>query len=116
MTPHAELEAQIDRWRGYVQRNRAISPSDVDELEDHLREQIADRQATGLDDEEAFLVVEAGRLPVGDLLAQVILQLVDVGGGDRPVPLNVAAPPVDLGLQLGAGRHHAHPSGAAEGP
>lgn len=56
MTQHAELEAQIDRWRGYVQRNRAISPSDVDELEDHLREQIADRQATGLDDEEAFLV------------------------------------------------------------
>ena len=56
MTPHAELEAQIDRWRGYVQRNRAISPSDVDELEVHLREQIADRQATGLDDEEAFLV------------------------------------------------------------
>jgi hypothetical protein len=28
----------------------------VDELEDHLRGQIADRQATGLDDEEAFLV------------------------------------------------------------
>ena len=56
MAAHAELEAQIDRWRGYVQRNRAISPSDVDELEDHLREQIADRQATGLDDEEAFLV------------------------------------------------------------
>ena len=56
MAAHAELEAQIDRWRGYVQRNRAISPSDVDELEDHLRGQIADRQATGLDDEEAFLV------------------------------------------------------------
>ena len=47
MAPHAELEAQIDRWRGYVQRNRAISPADVDELEDHLRGQIADRQATG---------------------------------------------------------------------
>ncbi|MGO4806101.1 permease prefix domain 1-containing protein [Arthrobacter sp. 2MCAF15] len=56
MAPHAELEAQIDRWRGYVQRNQAISPADVDELEDHLRGQIADRQATGLDDEEAFLV------------------------------------------------------------
>ncbi|TDK24030.1 hypothetical protein E2F48_14685 [Arthrobacter crusticola] len=53
---HAELEAQIDRWRGYVQRRQAISPADVDELEDHLREQVADRQATGLDDEEAFLV------------------------------------------------------------
>jgi hypothetical protein len=56
MAAHAELEAQIDRWRGFVQRNRAISASDVDELEDHLRGQIADRQATGLDDEEAFLV------------------------------------------------------------
>ena len=56
MASHAELEAQIDRWRGYVQRRQAISPADVDELEDHLREQIADRQATGLNDEEAFLV------------------------------------------------------------
>lgn len=56
METHRELEAQIDRWRGYVQRSQAISPADVDELEDHLREQIADRQATGLDDEEAFLV------------------------------------------------------------
>ncbi|MDQ0819573.1 hypothetical protein QFZ79_001864 [Arthrobacter sp. V4I6] len=56
MPSHAELEAQIDRWRGYVQRSQTISHADVDELEDHLREQIADRQATGLDDEEAFLV------------------------------------------------------------
>lgn len=56
MELHAELEAQIDRWRGYVQRSQAISAADVDELEDHLREQIADRQATGLDDDEAFLV------------------------------------------------------------
>jgi hypothetical protein len=56
MEAHAELEAQIGRWRGYVQRRQAISPADLDELEDHLREQIADRQATGLDDEEAFLV------------------------------------------------------------
>ena len=56
MEPHAELEAQIDRWRGFVQRSQAISPADVDELEDHLREQISERQATGLDDDEAFLV------------------------------------------------------------
>jgi hypothetical protein len=56
MEPHAELKAQIDRWRGYVQRSRAISAADVDELEDHLRGQVANRQATGLDDEEAFLV------------------------------------------------------------
>ena len=28
----------------------------MDELEDHLREQVADLRATGLDDDEAFLV------------------------------------------------------------
>lgn len=56
MELHAEQEAQIGRWRGYVQRRQAISPADVDELEDHLREQVVDLRATGLDDDEAFLV------------------------------------------------------------
>ncbi len=56
MAPQLELEAQIGRWRGYVQRHQAISPADVDELEDHLREQVGELQASGLDDQEAFLV------------------------------------------------------------
>lgn len=56
MEPQLELDAQIGRWRGYVQRHQAISSVDVDELEDHLREQVADLRAGGLDDEEAFLV------------------------------------------------------------
>jgi hypothetical protein len=51
-----ELEAQVDRWRGYVHRRQVISSADVDELEDHLRGQVADLRATGLDDDEAFLV------------------------------------------------------------
>ncbi|KRD45541.1 hypothetical protein ASE38_02985 [Cellulomonas sp. Root930] len=51
-----ELEAQIDRWRGYVHRRQVISSADVDELEDHLRGQVTDLRATGLDDDEAFLV------------------------------------------------------------
>ncbi|MBD5784604.1 hypothetical protein IF650_00265 [Cellulosimicrobium terreum] len=54
--PHAELEAQIDQWRGYVRRREAISSADVDEMEDHLRERVEDLRATGLDDDEAFLV------------------------------------------------------------
>ncbi len=53
---HPELEAQIDRWRGYVQRRQAISPADVEELEDHLRGQVEDLRATGLDDDESFLI------------------------------------------------------------
>lgn len=51
-----ELEAQVDRWRGYVQRRQAISSTDVEELEDHLRGQVADLRATGLDGEESFLI------------------------------------------------------------
>jgi hypothetical protein len=50
------LEAQIDRWRDYVRRHRAIAPSDVDEMTDHLRERIEDLQSAGLDGDEAFLV------------------------------------------------------------
>ena len=56
MEPRAGLEDQIEMWRGYVARRQAISAPDLDELEDHLREQIAERRAGGLDDDEAFLV------------------------------------------------------------
>jgi len=52
----ADLEAQIDNWRGYVQRRQAIATADIEELEDHLREQIEELLTTGLDHDEAFLV------------------------------------------------------------
>ena len=55
-TPDAELEARIDEWRGYLARHRAISPGDTDELEDHLRSQVAELQRAGLHGDEAFLV------------------------------------------------------------
>jgi hypothetical protein len=55
-TPDAGLDAQIGQWRGYVQRHRVISPGDVDELESHLRDQVADLEHTGLSGDEAFLV------------------------------------------------------------
>lgn len=54
--PSAELESQIGRWRGYVQRHRVISVADADELEQHLRDQVTDLRAGGLSDDEAFLV------------------------------------------------------------
>jgi hypothetical protein len=55
-TPDAELEARIDQWRGYLARHSAITPTDTDELEDHLRSQVADLQGAGLEGDEAFLV------------------------------------------------------------
>ena len=50
------LEERILEWRSYVGRRRAIDAPDVDELEDHLRSQVADLQEAGLDEEEAFLI------------------------------------------------------------
>ncbi len=58
------LETRIDEWRSYLARREAIHAPDVDELEDHLRSQVAELQGAGLDDEEAFLI---GVKRVGEL-------------------------------------------------
>lgn len=50
------LEAQIAEWRAYVARAAGVNGHDVDELEDHLRHQVAELHAAGLSDDEAFLV------------------------------------------------------------
>lgn len=50
------LEGRIHEWRSYVRRRQAIDATDVDELEDHLRSQVAGLQEAGLDEEEAFLI------------------------------------------------------------
>jgi hypothetical protein len=52
----ASLEAQIDQWRKFLRRRQVIDAVDVDELEDHLREQVAGLVAAGLATDEAFLV------------------------------------------------------------
>ncbi len=52
----ASLEEQIGQWRSYLRRRQAIHAVDVAELEDHLREQIAELVGAGLATDEAFLV------------------------------------------------------------
>lgn len=52
----ASLEEQIDAWRAHLRRSRAVHGPDAEELEDHLREQIAGLGDRGLSDDEAFLV------------------------------------------------------------
>ena len=49
-------EERIAEWRAYLRRRQAIHAVDVDELEDHLRSQVSDLRAAGLDEEEAFLI------------------------------------------------------------
>ena len=50
------LEEQIDQWRSFLRRRDAIRSVDVAELEDHLREQVADLVGKGLASDEAFMV------------------------------------------------------------
>ena len=50
------LEGQIGAWRAHLRGSRAIASSDTEELEDHLREQIATLSGGGLSEDEAFLV------------------------------------------------------------
>ena len=50
------VESQIAEWRTYVSRAPAVNGHDVDELEDHLRHEIAELSTAGLAEDEAFLV------------------------------------------------------------
>ncbi len=50
------LDSQIAEWRAYVAGAPGVNGRDVDELEDHLRHQIAELNAAGLTAEEAFLI------------------------------------------------------------
>jgi hypothetical protein len=50
------LEPEIAEWRSFVGQARAVDGRDVEELEAHLRDQIADLNAAGLAADEAFLI------------------------------------------------------------
>src|SRR5512138_4015003 len=58
MTSFADrsVEEQIAQWRAYVRRRQALNGPDVEELEGHLRDQLAALTAAGLAGDEAFLV------------------------------------------------------------
>src|SRR3990170_422387 len=85
------VESQIAEWRAYVADAPGVNGHDVDELEDHLRHQIAELNAAGLTADEAFLVAvkrmgdldglsrEFAREHSGRLWKQLVL-----GGGAEP--------------------------------
>lgn len=58
MTTFADqpLEEQIAQWRAYVRRRQGLHGPDVEELEGHLRDQLAALTEAGLAGDEAFLV------------------------------------------------------------
>lgn len=103
------LDGQIGQWRSYVQRQPAISPGDLDELENHLRDQVGDLQAVGLSDDEAFLIAvrRIGRLDemsrefAREHSERLWKQLV-MSGDDSGIPRRRTLP-VALALASGAG-------------
>jgi hypothetical protein len=50
------LESEIAEWRALVARSPGVGEQDVEELETHLRDQIADLDGAGLTADEAFLI------------------------------------------------------------
>ncbi|HVM00906.1 MAG TPA: permease prefix domain 1-containing protein [Egibacteraceae bacterium] len=50
------VESQIADWRGFVARGSVLDGGDVQELEAHLRDEIAALESSGLAADEAFLV------------------------------------------------------------
>src|SRR5437773_5939408 len=58
MTTFADqpLEDQIAAWRAYLRRRKALHSPDVEELEGHLRDQLAALTESGLAGDEAFLI------------------------------------------------------------
>ncbi len=87
------LELEIAEWRSFVGQGPAVDGRDVEELEAHLRDQIADLDAAGLAADEAFLVAvkrmgtlddlsrEFAREHSGSLWRQLVLS----GGGEQQI-------------------------------
>lgn len=61
------LEAQIAEWRRFVEQSPVVDGRDAEELEAHLRDQVADLSAAGLAADEAFLVAVKRMGSVHDL-------------------------------------------------
>src|SRR5690349_7943879 len=55
-TRRMSLEEQIAHWCEYLRRRPALHATDVDELEEHLRNHVTALTASGLEEDEAFLI------------------------------------------------------------
>jgi hypothetical protein len=89
------VETQIAEWRAYVAGAPGVNGTDVDELEDHLRHQIAELSAAGLTPDEGFLIA-VKRLGAVDGLSREFArehsgrlwkQLLRTGDDERALPV-----------------------------
>ena len=104
------LEEQIAQWRAYLRRRQAVHGPDVEELEGHLRDQLAALIEAGLAGDEAFLVA-VKRMGSLDALSREFArahserlwkQLVMAPEADRPANAAPTEMLVVLGLAVAA--------------
>jgi len=112
MTTFADqpFEDQIAQWRSYVRRRQGLHGPDVEELEAHLRDQLAALTEAGLTGDEAFLVA-VKRMGNLDALSREFArahserlwkQLVMAPDADGPANTSYAETLVVLGLAVAA--------------
>lgn len=112
MTTFADqpFEEQIAQWRSYVRRRHDLHGPDVEELEGHLRDQLAALTEAGLTGDEAFLVA-VKRMGNLDALSREFArahserlwkQLVMAPDADEPANTSYAETLVVLGLAVAA--------------
>jgi len=112
MTTFADrpLEEQITQWRAYLRGRQALHGPDVEELEGHLRDQLAALTEAGLAGDEAFLVA-VKRMGSLDALSREFArehserlwkQLVMAPDGDKPADTGRAEMLVVLSLAVAA--------------
>jgi hypothetical protein len=112
MTTFADqpFEEQIAQWRSYVRRRQGLHGPDVEELEGHLRDQLAALTEAGLTGDEAFLVA-VKRMGNLDALSREFArahserlwkQLVMAPDADEPANTSYAETLVVLGLAVAA--------------
>ncbi len=103
-------EEQIAQWRAYLRRRQGVHGPDVEELEGHLRDQLAALAEAGLSGDEAFLVA-VKRMGNLDALSREFArahserlwkQLVIASGADEPTNASRAETLVVLGLAVAA--------------
>jgi hypothetical protein len=112
MTTFADqpLEEQIAQWRAYLRRRQGVHSPDVEELEGHLRDQLAALTEAGLSGDEAFLVA-VKRMGSLDALSREFArahserlwkQLVIAPDADQPANTAYVETLVVLGLAVAA--------------
>ena len=53
---YSTIKGHIENWRTQVSRHQKLSPEDINQLEEHLIDQVTALTQAGLDDDEAFLI------------------------------------------------------------